>query len=55
MQRKAATKAMRQLHVENRYVMVAGHGAGYQFQFLLGYWFPDEQPSDLPEVGMQIQ
>jgi hypothetical protein len=51
----SATKAMTQLRDENRYVMVADHGAGFQFAFLLGYWFPDEQPSDSPKIGMQIE
>ena len=50
----SATKAMSQLRIHNRYVMAAGHGTGYQIEFLLGYWFPDEQPSDSPEVGMHI-
>jgi hypothetical protein len=50
----SATKAMSQLRIHNRYVMVAGHGEGYQIEFLLGYWFPDERPSDSPEVGMHI-
>ena len=50
----SAPKAMTQLRNCNRYVMAAGHGAGYQIEFLLGYWFPDEQPSDSPEVGMHI-
>jgi len=47
-------KAMSQLRVRNRYVMVAGHGAGDQIEFLLGYWFSDDQPSESPEVGMDI-
>ena len=48
------TKAMSQLRKENRYVMIAAHGEGYQIEFLLGYWFPDEQPSNSPEAGMHI-
>lgn len=51
----SATKAMSQLRKHNRYVMVAGHGTGYQIEFLLGYWFPNEQPSDSPQAGMEIQ
>lgn len=51
----SATKAMSQLRIHNRYVMVAGHGDGYQIEFLLGYWFHDEQPSDSPTVEMNIQ
>jgi len=49
------TKAMSQLRWHNRYVMFADHGKGYQFEFLLGYWFPDEQPSDSPAIGMRFQ
>lgn len=46
---------MSQLRTHNRYVMAAYHGAGPQIEFLLGYWFPDEKPSDSPEVGMRIR
>ena len=45
---------MTQLRLYKRYVMEADHGAPYQFSSLLGYWFPDEQPSDSPKIGMQI-
>jgi hypothetical protein len=48
------TRVMNQLRDFDRYVMVAGHGAGYQIEFLLGYWLPNEQPSDSPKVGMYI-
>jgi hypothetical protein len=50
----SATKAMSELRWNNRYVMAAGHGDGYQIAFLLGYWFPDQQPSDSTEAGMYI-
>ena len=50
----SSTSAMRELRKNNRYVMIAAHGEGYQIEFLLGYWFPDEQPSDSPEVGMHV-
>ena len=50
----SATKAMSQLRIHGRYVMAAGRGIGYQIEFLLGYWFPDAQPADSPEVGMDI-
>jgi hypothetical protein len=50
----SATKAMTQLRKHNRYVMIAGHGDGYQIECFLGYMFPDEQPSDSPEVGICI-
>lgn len=50
----STSKAMSQLRIHNRYVMSGGYGEGYQIEFLLGYWFPDEQVSDSPSVGMQI-
>jgi hypothetical protein len=47
-------KAMVQLRLFNRYAMIANHGQGVQIQFLLGYYFPDEQPTDSSTFGMYI-
>jgi hypothetical protein len=47
-------KGMIQFRDNDRYVMIVGHGEGWQFEILLGYWMGCESLTDYPKIGVQI-
>ncbi|MGA2028843.1 MAG: hypothetical protein ABSG87_02065, partial [Verrucomicrobiota bacterium] len=47
-------KGMNQFRDHGRYTMFVGHGEGWQFEILLGYWMENEALTDYPEIGVEI-
>jgi hypothetical protein len=47
-------KASTQLGPNNRYIMYVGHGEGWQFDILLGYYLNEAEVTGYPEVGVQL-
>jgi hypothetical protein len=47
-------KASTQLGPNNRYIMYVGHGEGWQFDIVLGYYLNEAEVTGYPEVGVLL-
>src|ERR1019366_7075846 len=47
-------RAIRQLGNDRRYVIYTGLGKSYDFQCLVGYWLPQEDPTEPVWVGIML-
>ena len=47
-------RAIRQLGNDSRYVIYTGLGKSYDFQCLVGYWLPQEDPTEPVWVGIML-
>ena len=48
-------QAITQLRDDSRYIMIVGLGKGSDFYCLLGYWLPNEEPTDTAWIGLRFE
>jgi hypothetical protein len=48
-------QAITQLRYYSRYIMIVGLGKGSDFYCLLGYWLPNEEPTDTAWIGLRLE